>query len=47
MDGNSLHSLEQQVLMDGVHIRFLLCKDEHLSGKSQLWSQGLTPGCPL
>lgn len=34
MDGNSLNSLEQQILMDGIYIGLLLCKDEHLSRKA-------------
>lgn len=34
MDGHCLDPLEQQVLMDGIHISLLLCKDEHLSRKA-------------
>lgn len=30
MDGHCLHSFQQQVLMNSVHISFLLCKYEHL-----------------
>lgn len=42
MDGHGLDPLKQQVLMDGIHICFLLCKDEHLSRKATS-SQGVPP----
>lgn len=35
MNGHSLDPLEQQILVDGIHICLLLCKDEHLSGKAK------------
>lgn len=40
MDGHSLDSLEQQVLVDGVYICLLLRKDEHLSGKTNSRHRG-------
>ena len=45
MDGYGLNPLEQQVLVDGVHVCLLLCKDEYLSGKTNS-SQGLTAWAP-
>lgn len=36
MDGHCLHSFQQQVLMNGVHISFLLCKYEHLPTAEQI-----------
>lgn len=33
MNGHSLHPLEQEVFMNGIHICFLLSKDEHLPKK--------------
>ena len=35
MDGHSFHTLEQQVLMDCIDIRLLLCKDQHLQQHRQ------------
>lgn len=36
MDGYCLYPLEQEVFVNGIHICFLLCKDEHLSQKDPL-----------
>lgn len=35
MNGHSLNTLEQEVFMNGIHICFLLCKDEHLPRKGR------------
>lgn len=34
MNGHSLNPLEQKVFVNGIHICFLLCKDEHLPKKA-------------
>lgn len=58
MDGHRLNPLEQQVLMDGIHICLLLRKDEHLSrgptpvmGADSKWAcptfSSMLPPCPL
>lgn len=45
MNGHRLNPLEQEVFVNGIHISFLLCKDEHLPKKGSS-SQRVSPRVP-